>query len=183
MRTFLICTLCAFALTVATVAAEESECDMKTVVKMRVCDDESRLLDTKDVVSGVTYYECEECDGRYAEPGDCPDCDESKLVKRKSGANVCKHCYGPTQEVEVCVKEYYTCPECGGETMAAGKCPDCEDPVTLVKQVSRSLITYQCDGCGSSSYTPGKCTDADCEDKGKDLVRRCSESGTMPHTR
>ena len=183
MRTFLVCLLGALALGIASVAAEESDCDMKTVAKMHYCESDMLVLEKSDLVSDATYYECAECDGRYATPGECPDCEGSTLVKKTSGKNACKHCFGPTVEVEACVKEYYVCDACGEESTSPGKCSGCEEPQAMVKQVSRAVITYQCDGCGTSVYKAGKCTDADCEDKGKALVRRCSMAGEYPHVR
>ena len=183
MRTFLVSLLCVSALVFSTVSAEESACDMKTVVKMRYCENDLMLLEKTDVVHDTTYYECEECEGVSESPGTCPDCEEPKLVKKTTGKNACKHCFSPTIEVEVCVKEFYACPECGHEAAKAGPCPECEDSVNLVKQVSRAVIVYECDGCGETRHAAGTCTDPDCEHKGKALVRRCSYSGESPHTR
>jgi hypothetical protein len=159
-------------------ASDDDACDMKTVQKMRYCEDEDRILEKDEVVSNQKHWVCESCGIRRAEPGACPDCEEA-LVEKVSGKDVCKHCYGPTVEVEVCVKKCWRCAECETFHEKRGKCPECEKE--LVEHTSHSLIVYECPECSMWSYKPGKCTTGDCDAKGKALVRRCTLSGEFPH--
>lgn len=171
--------LCIVALlTVPVFAGSNDACDMKTVEKMRYCENEDRILEKTEVVSDVKYWVCESCGTKHAKGGTCADCEEP-LVEKKSGKNACKHCYQPTIEAEVCVKKAWICPECETLYAEAGKCV--HDEEVLVKHVSRSLVYYECPECMMMSYKPGKCTTEECEAKGKALVRRCTLSGEFPH--
>lgn len=160
------------------VAGEDDACDMKNVEKARYCENDECVLDKSELVSKQKYYVCESCDITSAKKGSCPDCDEP-MVEKISGENACKHCLGPTIEIEVCVKKCWMCPECELLLPKAGKCPDCE--VALKELVSRVPIAYECAECGMTSFKPGKCTTDDCDAKGKPLAKKCSSSGVYPH--
>jgi len=183
MRTFLLALLGISALVFSTVAAEESDCDMKTIVKMRYCTDEERLLEKNELVSNAKYYVCPDCEGRFEKSGKCPDCEDPKLVEKTTGKDACKYCFGETVEVEACEKTYYVCEECGDESAKPGKCSGCDESQEMKKEVSHALIVYVCEDCGMTSLKPGKCTDEECDSKGKALVKTCSQSGNMPHVR
>jgi hypothetical protein len=158
--------------------AAEPPCDMSKVVKGYWCAEDSRILDEKELVSDVTYYQCPECKDIRKEAGTCEYCDK-KLEKKTSGKNVCPECFVKPAAAEICVKAYYECPECGRQSLTAGHCDDCDKD--LAPQTSRAVIRYVCTGCEASSLVPGKCTNKDCEQFDKPLKKTCSMSGTFPH--
>jgi hypothetical protein len=178
MRMALVLIALSSLLLLAPVGGEEKDrCDLKTVEKAYYCAEHELLL-ASEVVSGKTYYVCEDCEEFADRAGACPSCDQA-MVKKVSGKNVCPHCYAKPEPAEVCVKTYYFCPDCGHESLTAGKCADCESP--WEKKVSHALVEYVCPECGDYSFQPGKCSEPDCERSGKPLVRTCSQAGTFPH--
>jgi len=173
---------------IGSVAALEDDgaCDMKSVVKGQYCQSCEMILEKEDLGSDIEYFECPECETRSTKAGKCDDC-EKDLVKKKSGKNVCKHCYEKPAEVDVCVKTCYECPECETRSAKAGKCSTCTDdedaPVALKEVTVKALIEYYCEECGETSMKAGKCTDKECENFGKPLVKSCSMSGEFPHVK
>ncbi len=179
MRAWLSVLLVVAAVAVIPVfASDEDACDMKSVQKMRYCENEDRILEKSEIVSGQKYYVCESCGVNHAAAGKCPDCEEA-LVEKVSAKNACKHCLGSTVDVEVCVKKAWACEGCETLNAKGGECPTCEE--ALIEQVVHSLVVYQCPECDASSYVAGKCTTEDCEAKGKALVKTCTLSGEFPH--
>lgn len=156
----------------------EKACDMAEVKAGFYCEDDDQLLLPKDVVSGVTFYECKECEVRQAEPGVCESCGE-ELAKKVSEKEVCPTCWRKPVAAEICIKGCHECPDCFERTAKAGKCADCD--VALVKIEVRARIAYECSVCGTYSEKPGKCEEEDCKNFGKPLAKVCSESGSFPH--
>ena len=155
----------------------EKKCDLAKVEKGLYCE-EHEFLTVKELVSSVTYYQCDDCDEIHTKSGECEDC-EIVLTKKVSGKNVCPRCYVKPEEIEVCVKTCYECPECGERSAAAGECEDCEKPWKKITVKAR--VEYECPVCEARELEPGNCTDEDCKAFDKPLVKVCSESGTFPH--
>ncbi|MHC4860176.1 MAG: hypothetical protein ACYTDY_08810 [Planctomycetota bacterium] len=174
--------LAAYALTRTVLATEEDDCDMKTVIAGYYCEPSDLLLEKKELVSDVTYYECSFCELITKAEGKCPDC-EKALVKKTSGKNVCPKCYEKPLEAEICVRTCYECPECCEQVAEAGECKECEEKLAQI--TVRALIQYQCPetDCDEASYKPAKCQNKECDHHGKPLVKTCSESGVFPHVK
>jgi hypothetical protein len=177
MRTSLILLSVMLFLPLTIAARDEGACDMKKVESGLYCETDDMLLDKDDIVSDKTYSACSECGAIVDDECECG----GKVEKKTSGKNVCAQCFEKPVKVEVCVKEFYECEDCGERATTAGECPDCE--VALVKQTSKAVITYECSECGAATFAAGKCTDEECENHGKALQKSCSESGSFPHVK
>lgn len=82
-------------------------------------------------------------------------------------------CGGDLEEVEVCVKVYYTC-DCGGMYAAEKEC--CGKKAA--KETSKSPVIIACAKCGAPADAAGKCGMEGCDGEAK---RTCADSGAWPH--
>ena len=159
-------------------ANSRDECDLSKVVKGHYCTHDRLALEKSELISGRVYWYCSSCDAGRATEGPCAYCSKT-TVKKGAGDNVCPKCFRAVIAADVCVKSYFACPKCGQGAAAAGNCGKCN--VALTAKVSRALVKYSCPDCGKSTNTAGRCNDPDCTSKGKDLKRKCMESGKFPH--
>ncbi len=180
MRTPLIPAVILAALALAARAAGPEECDLSGLERIRYCESCSKILGAGDILSGATYYACDDCRTASAAPGECSSCGKP-LQKRTAGSHACRYCFADSVEAEACLKIYYECPGCAIRRSAPGECPDCGGG--LLKKESRALVEYVCEACGAVAHVAGACAYKDCENHGKPLRRTCSMSGVFPHVK
>ena len=179
MKILTLCALLPFLVPASATAGEG--CDMKTVVKAAYCPKDKVIVEQKNLVSDLAYYNCSSCKTVKAAAGKCEKCG-AELEKKTTDKNACKTCYTKTEQVDACEKTSWACDTCKKPMAKEGNCEKCQTP--LKKQVSQALIAYKCPDCGGKSATAGTCPakSADqCKSFGKPLVKECSKSGTPPH--
>ena len=154
-------------------------CDLATVVPGFYCEYDGNLLEAKDLVSNVTYFECPECSDRSDAAGQCEDC-EVALIEKTSEKDVCKDCLGKPMAVEICVKKAFECAGCGHMSATPMHCEGCDED--LQPTVVKAMVVYSCEECGETEREAGNCTNEDCGHNGKPLARTCESSHEFPHT-
>ena len=139
------------------------------------------------------------------EPGKQPEqpkCDLKKLEKGKycetcgklcekedlqEDAWTCKACAQRVKVCDVCVKEYWECPECKGTAFKEGTCATegCKSKrIKLEKKLSKARMIWRCRGtCMQIADAKKSCGNPECSHKGKDYEYTCSESGRPPHVK
>jgi hypothetical protein len=120
------------------------------------------------------------CDTKFARLAKyCGACDAILATT----VNTCGKCNAKTITVKVCEKVGYRCADCGRVYPKDGSCAEGHASTALKKLLDASRLVFACPDalCAIMENVEGKCTNSTCEHFGKDLVRRCLNSGTAPH--